>query len=221
MYGYLQGAYEAPEWGREDWGVHWHQTQQHLRQQRAEQRWKHHERNVRHNWRDSRGLKVAQTKSPGHLKEHLGHWQIARDHRNLEGQNHTREQRYRGANRGCRTLSNPAYHLQKTRHDLNAAWSSKRTLSVGGKAPTDARFLPGRSKIEHFASVPRSRSAAKPRTPRMISYVVFHGLQDARIAATRIFTEKEFAIIKNVKKNKSPHCGDLFYNAAVCVKQVR
>jgi hypothetical protein len=101
---------------------------------------------------------------------------------------------------------------------LNAAWSSKRTRSVRGKSPTDARFLPGRSKIERFARVPRSRSAAKPRTPRVFSYVVFHGLQDARIAATRIFTEKEFAIIKDFKKNKSPHCGDLFYYAAVYVK---
>ncbi len=65
--------------------------------------------------------------------------------------------------------------------------------------------------------MPRSRLAAKPRTPRMISYAVFHGLQDARITATRIFTEKEFAIIEDFKKNKSPHCGDLFYYAAVCV----
>jgi hypothetical protein len=61
---------------------------------------------------------------------------------------------------------------------------------------------PQSSKIE-LARLPCSRSAAKPRKPRMFSHVFFYGLHDASIA-TRIFTKEELKIIEVFTKI-SPH----------------
>jgi hypothetical protein len=106
-------------------------------------------------------------------------------------------QRFREANQGRDTLPNQGYQAQQTAEHLKPAFLRTDAPNWHAQNANGGRLSRVNAEKGHFFDrAALANGCADLGGGGGVFHAVFHGLQDACIAASQFFTKKEFAIEK-------------------------